>query len=46
MMSQEQNDLITRVGANAPAGRLLRQYWQPVALVDEFQGSARCARCA
>ncbi|QRQ84250.1 aromatic ring-hydroxylating dioxygenase subunit alpha [Cupriavidus oxalaticus] len=39
MMSKEQNDLITRVGADAPAGRLLRQYWQPVALVDEFEGA-------
>ncbi|MBP0633161.1 aromatic ring-hydroxylating dioxygenase subunit alpha [Cupriavidus sp. AcVe19-1a] len=38
MMSREQNDFITRVGADAPAGRLLRQYWQPVALVDEFEG--------
>ncbi|QYY34021.1 aromatic ring-hydroxylating dioxygenase subunit alpha (plasmid) [Cupriavidus pinatubonensis] len=38
MMSREQNDFITRVGPDAPAGRLLRQYWQPVALVDEFEG--------
>ncbi|MFO1195444.1 MAG: Rieske 2Fe-2S domain-containing protein [Burkholderiaceae bacterium] len=36
MMSQEQNDRITRVGADRPAGRLLRRYWQPAALVDEF----------
>ncbi|WP_454752035.1 Rieske 2Fe-2S domain-containing protein [Cupriavidus necator] len=38
MMSKEQNELITRVGADTPAGKLLRQYWQPVALVDEFEG--------
>jgi len=38
MISQEQNDLMTRVGPGAPAGKLLRNYWQPVALVDELQG--------
>jgi phenylpropionate dioxygenase-like ring-hydroxylating dioxygenase large terminal subunit len=30
---------MTRIGAGTPAGRLLRNYWQPVALVDELQGS-------
>ena len=39
MMSQEQNDLITRIGPQAPAGKLMRMYWQPAALVDEMQGS-------
>jgi len=38
MMSQEQNDLITRTGPKAPAGKLMRMYWQPAALVDELQG--------
>jgi phthalate 4,5-dioxygenase len=38
MISAEQNDLITRVGRGTPAGKLLRRYWQPVALVDELQG--------
>ena len=38
MMSQEQNDLITRTGAKDPCGRLMRMYWQPAALVDELQG--------
>lgn len=38
MISAEQNDLITRVGPNAPAGKLLRRYWQPVALVEELEG--------
>ncbi|WP_321910258.1 aromatic ring-hydroxylating dioxygenase subunit alpha [Paraburkholderia sp. J11-2] len=36
MMSSQQNDLITRVGKGAAAGELLRNYWQPVALVDEL----------
>ena len=38
MISAEQNDLITRVGPQAPAGKLLRRYWQPVALADELAG--------
>ena len=36
MMSREQNELITRIGADRPAGMLLRKYWQPAALIDEF----------
>jgi len=38
MISKEQNELMTRIGPGTPAGRLLRRYWQPVALVDELQG--------
>ena len=38
MMSQEQNDLITRTGASEPCGKLMRMYWQPAALVDELEG--------
>jgi len=38
MITQEQNEMMTRVGAGTPAGKLLRNYWQPVALVDEFEG--------
>jgi nitrite reductase/ring-hydroxylating ferredoxin subunit len=36
MMSQEQNDRITRIGPNAPAGRLMRRYWQPAVLAEEL----------
>ncbi|CAH2899033.1 MAG: InterPro IPR005806 COGs COG2146 [uncultured Paraburkholderia sp.] len=36
MMSSAQNDAITRVGKGTPAGELLRNYWQPVALVEEL----------
>src|SRR5919107_445978 len=39
MLSQEQNDLITSTGAATPAGKLLRRYWQPAALVDELSGN-------
>lgn len=35
-MNQEQNDRITRIGPGTPCGTLMRHYWQPVALVDEF----------
>jgi len=38
MISAEQNELMTHIGPGMPAGRLLRRYWQPVALVDEMQG--------
>ena len=38
MISAEQNELMTRSGPGTPGGRLLRNYWQPVALVDELEG--------
>jgi len=31
MLSREDNELITRVGAGTPGGEMLRRYWQPVA---------------
>jgi phthalate 4,5-dioxygenase len=39
MLSAQQNDLITRTGSGTPAGRLMRCYWQPAALVDELSGN-------
>jgi nitrite reductase/ring-hydroxylating ferredoxin subunit len=41
MISTEQNELMTRIGPGTPAGALLRRYWQPVALTDEFQNINR-----
>ena len=38
MISAQQNELMTRIGPGTPAGKLLRRYWQPVALVDEMKG--------
>ena len=35
-MRAEQNELITRIGPGTACGTLLRKYWQPVALQDEF----------
>jgi phenylpropionate dioxygenase-like ring-hydroxylating dioxygenase large terminal subunit len=39
VISQEKNDEITLVGADQPAGRVLRQYWMPAALSDELMGA-------
>jgi len=36
MMTQEENERLTRVGPGTPAGELLRRYWQPVALSEEL----------
>ncbi len=36
MLSQEQNELLTKVGPGTPMGNLLRRYWHPVAGVSEF----------
>lgn len=35
-MKASQNERITRIGPGTPCGNLMRHYWQPVALVDEF----------
>ncbi|MFZ9553900.1 MAG: Rieske 2Fe-2S domain-containing protein [Limnohabitans sp.] len=35
-MKADLNERITRIGPGTPCGQLMRQYWQPVALVDEF----------
>lgn len=36
MLTQEQNDHLTRTGPGTPGGELLRRYWQPVALSAEL----------
>ncbi len=38
-MRAEQNEMITRIGPATPCGALMRHYWQPVALVDEFDAA-------
>ncbi len=35
-MKAELNQRLTRVGPGTPGGEMLRRYWQPVALLDEF----------
>jgi len=39
MMSQEQNDRLTRVGPGTGAGAVLRRYWQPAALSEELMSA-------
>jgi phenylpropionate dioxygenase-like ring-hydroxylating dioxygenase large terminal subunit len=39
MLSAEQNDFMTRTGPGTAAGKLMRCYWQPAALVDELAGN-------
>ncbi|WP_298727665.1 aromatic ring-hydroxylating dioxygenase subunit alpha [uncultured Ferrovibrio sp.] len=36
MTTHDQNMRMTLVGPDKPAGRLLRRYWQPVALIEEL----------
>jgi phthalate 4,5-dioxygenase len=38
-MNAERNELLTRIGPGTACGALLRQYWQPVALLDEFEAT-------
>ena len=41
MLTKEQNDLLTQTGPGTPGGNLFRQYWLPVALVEQVpQGGA------
>ncbi len=39
MLTAERNALITESGPGTPLGAMMRQYWQPAALVDEFDGA-------
>lgn len=36
MLSQDENEILARVGPGAPAGRLLRRYWHVVAAASEL----------
>ena len=38
MLSAEHNALLTQTGPGTKLGALMRQYWQPAALVDELAG--------
>jgi phthalate 4,5-dioxygenase len=37
MLTHEENELLTRVTGDAPMGRLMRQHWTPVCLVEEVE---------
>jgi 5,5'-dehydrodivanillate O-demethylase oxygenase subunit len=36
MLSQAENEFLTRVGPGTPAGALLRRYWHPIAVAKEL----------
>src|SRR5256885_6085361 len=36
MLTQEENELLTRVGPGTPGGELLRRYWHPIAVVQDL----------
>src|SRR4026208_631552 len=36
MLGQNENDLLTRVGAQTPTGALMRRYWIPALLAEEI----------
>src|SRR5215813_7912375 len=36
MLSREENELVSRVGAGTPMGELMRQYWLPAVLSSEL----------
>lgn len=44
MLSQADNDLLCRVGPGTPAGELLRRYWHPVAVTEDFTPEQRTKR--
>ncbi len=39
MLTQQQNERLTRIGPGTPGGALMRRYWQPVALSVELQAA-------
>ena len=36
MLSDSENELLTRIGPGTPAGELMRRYWQPVAAASQL----------
>ncbi len=46
MLTQEENEILCRVGPGTPMGKLLREYWIPLCISSELQvdGPARKVR--
>ena len=42
MLSREDNELLTRVGAGTPTGELFRRYWMPLLLTEELTEAKGC----
>ena len=43
MLTAQENEQLTRVGAGTPMGELQRRYWHPIAAVEELKDS--CFDC-
>src|SRR5439155_1373847 len=41
VLSQEENELMTRVGPGTPAGEMLRRYWWPLAFTETLKPKGR-----
>lgn len=39
MLTKEQNEMLTRVGAGTPMGELMRRYWHPIAISAELENN-------
>jgi 5,5'-dehydrodivanillate O-demethylase len=44
MLSNEENQLLTRVGPGTPCGEMLRRYWWPVAFTEHVKARGRPAK--
>ena len=44
MLSSEENELISRVGAGTPMGNLMRQYWLPAATSEDLEADGTPVR--
>jgi len=40
MITEQENELLTRVGPGTPGGELMRRYWHPVAVTSELERNA------
>jgi 5,5'-dehydrodivanillate O-demethylase oxygenase subunit len=37
MLTAEQNEMLTQIGAGTPMGNLMRRYWHPIAAASELE---------
>ncbi len=41
MMTEEQNELLSRTGPGTPCGEMLRRYWLPIGLAEEIKAGGK-----
>ena len=44
MLTREDNELLTQVGAGTPMGRVIRSYWLPILLSRELESDGKALR--